>query len=431
MIPVAGQIQAQHNWTMVGTQFAGQQEIAAFPRVYRPGGSWRILLLLISFLLGGFAAAGLWYFGTGHEVGTLASKLFLCGICLIFVLLSGYLIAWMFLARLTLWPDRIENRDLMRGRTLYRRDILGRRIVEQHNAPSMLVLFPRGSSAKKMKISNIFRVDALFMEWIGSLPDLDAEDQLAARQDIMSNQELGITPVDRLAAFDRGKRLSRLLSGATFALGAWAWLYPVPYRLVVSLLVLLPCVGLVIVSRSSGLFRIDERRNDPHPSVAVAVMLPGFVLMLRVISDMNLLEWTGPLYISAALAALLTVAAVMADRSLQSRRGLVILLFILSLSYGFGAGMEGNALLDHSKRSVYATKITEKEISSGRYRSYDLYLARWGPKQDNDKVSVPRSFYDSVGIGDTVCVSLRQGAFHVQWYIVGPCTPARLREAGK
>jgi hypothetical protein len=416
---------------MAGTQFGVQQENAAFPRVYRPGGGWRIFLLLVSFLLGGFAAAGLWYFGTGHEVGTLASKLFLVGICLAFVLMSAYLIAWIFLTRLTLWPDRVESRDLIRTRTLYRRDILGRRIVEQHNAPSMLVLFPRSSSAKKMKISNMFRLDALFTEWIGSLPDLDAEDELAARQDIMTNQELGITPGDRLTAFDRGKRLSRLLGAATFALGAWAWFYPVPYRLVVSLLVLLPCVSLVIVFRSSGLFRIDERRNDPHPNVAVAVMLPGFVLMLRVINDINLLEWTRPLYIAAVLAALLTVAAVMADRSLKSRRGTVILLFILSLSYGFGAGMEGNALLDHSKRSVYATQITEKEISSGRYRSYDLYLARWGPKQDTDKVSVARSFYDSVGIGDTVCVSLHQGAFHVQWYIVEPCSPDRLREGGK
>ena len=415
---------------MAGTQFGVQQEIAAFPRVYRPGGGWRILLLLISFLLGGFAAAGLWYFGTGHEVRTLSGKLFLVGICLSFILLSTYLTAWMFLARLTLWADRIESRDLTRARTLYRRDILGRRIVQQHNAPATLILFPRSSPAKKMKISNVFRVDALFMEWIGSLPDLDAEDVRVGHQDIMTNQELGITPAERMAAFDRGKRLSRLLSGATLALGAWAWFYPMPYRLVVSLLVLLPCVGLVIVARSSGLFRIDEKRNDPHPSVAVPFMLPGFVLTLRVIRDMNFVEWSGPLYVSAALAALLTVVAVMADRSLRSRRGIVVLL-VLGMSYGFGAGMEGNALLDHSKPSVYPTQITGKQISNGRYRSYDLYLARWGPRQDNDKVSVSRSFYESVGIGDIVCVSLRQGAFQVPWYIVQPCSPARLNPCPK
>jgi hypothetical protein len=416
---------------MAGTQFTFQQELATLPRVYRPGGGWRILLLVISFLLGGFAAAGLWYFGTGHEVRTLSGKLFLVGLCLTFVLLSMYLITWMFLARLTLWPDRIESRDLIRTRTLYRREILGRRIVQQHNAPATLILFPRSSPAKKIKISNVFRVDALFMEWIGSLPDLDAEDVSVGHQDIMTNQELGITPAERIAAFDRGKRLSRLLSGATLALGGWAWFYPVPYRLVVSLLVLLPWVGLAIVARSSGLFRIDEKRNDPHPSVGVPFMLPGFVLTLRVIRDMNFVEWSGPLYVSAALAVLLAIAAVMADHSLKNRLGIVILLFVLSMSYGFGAGMEGNALLDHSKPSVYPTQIIEKQISNGRYRSYDLYLARWGPRQDNDKVSVSRSFYESVGIGAIVCVSLRQGAFHVPWYIVQPCSPARLREAGK
>jgi hypothetical protein len=401
-----------------------EQTSGIMPRVYRPSWGWRAFLLAISLLLGGSAAVGIWYFGTGHGVrGILGTAILVC-LCIAFLLLSAYLAAWTSVASVTVWPSRIESRDLFRTHMLSRQDILGRRILQQRNGPPYLVLVPRNSSLKQMRIAQLYDFDATFQDWKASLPDLDEEEVHAGEQEILNNEEIGATPDDRMEALSRGKRLCRFLNVATVAVGAWAAFYPRPYHLVVFLLVLLPWVALAITARSGGLFRIDSKKNDPHPNVALPFIMPGLLLMLRVTTDMKLLDWRGPLYLSVALACILGTAAVIADRSLGKRRSTAVLLFVLSISYGYGASMEANALLDHSVTSIYHARVTGKHISSGRHTSYNLYLAPWGPKQDRDVVSVSRLFYDSVRPGDDVCLALHDGFMHMPWSTVHPCAKA-------
>src|SRR5215467_3230439 len=92
---------------MIETQAQFQQQTGTYPRVYRP--------------------SGIWYFGTGNEINNTRTAVMLIGICLAFVLLSGFLIVWLFLGRVTIWPDRIECYEVFRTLRLSRADILGRR----------------------------------------------------------------------------------------------------------------------------------------------------------------------------------------------------------------------------------------------------------------------------------------------------------------
>jgi hypothetical protein len=181
-------------------------------------------------------------------------------------------------------------------------------------------------------------------------------------------------------------------------------------------------VAIAITARSGGLFRLDTKKNDPHPSAAIPFIFPGFVLMLRVITDMHFLQWKSVLYVSLALACVLGYAALIADRSLRSRRANAVLIFVLGITYGMGAGMETNALLDRSKPTIYPAGVTDKRTISGRHTTYNLYLAPWGPKKDTDEVSVSRRFYDSVQTGDPVCIVLHDGAMKVPWYTVHHCS---------
>jgi len=400
-----------------------QQSAGAFPRIYRPCGGWRAFYLALSLLVSLPAVAGIWYFGTGHETRSTQQLLMLVGVCVLFLLMGLYLAAWVIRAKVTFWPDRIEVRELIRTRVLSRNDILGRRL--QPSSPPVIVLVPRDKSQKQMKLAQMYNFDAAFRTWTDSVPDLDAQEARTAEQEIANNEEIGSSPDDRREALKRGKRLSGFVTFVTIALGAWAWIYPQPYRLVISLLALLPWAAMAIVARSGGLFKIDTKRNDPHPSVGIAFMMPGFVLVLRVLSDMNALKWTSALYLTMALGTLLGVAAVMADRSLKNNVGMAILVLLLSSAYGYGAGMEANALLDRSAASIFTSRIIGKSVSSGKHTSYDLNLNPWGPKEDAGKVSVSRRFYEGVRVDDPVCIVLRNGALHVPWYTVHRCPTAR------
>ena len=60
-------------------------------------------------------------------------------------------------------------------------------------------------------------------------------------------------------------------------------------------------------------------------------------------------------------------------------------------SYGYGAGMQLNALLDGSTRQIFYVLVTGKHVSSGRSTSYHLQLAQWGPNTSGQDLMVPSS----------------------------------------
>src|SRR5258708_964690 len=155
------------------------------PQVYRPSGGWRAFLLIVSFLLGGFSVAGVWYFGTIHEVHSVRDAVLFVGVCIAFVLLSSLLVALVFLSRVILTPDSIESRELFSRGKLLRDEILGRRLQQNPRGPASLVLVPRDSSAKRLKFATFYNFDETFWGWVDSLPDLDEVDKHATQQEIL------------------------------------------------------------------------------------------------------------------------------------------------------------------------------------------------------------------------------------------------------
>ena len=95
----------------------------------------------------------------------------------------------------------------------------------------------------------------------------------------------------------------------------------------------------------------------------------------------------------------------------------------LVLAYGYGVVALGNAVLDRSIGTPYATTVYGKHVTSGRNRTPKLRLAPWGPRTTEDDVTVPWDLYRSASVGQTVCVLLRPGAFGIRWYRLAPCQP--------
>ena len=391
------------------------------PQVYKPSGGWQAFLLILSVLLGGFSAAGVWYFGTMHGVSSVREATWMVGICLIFLILSCALVALLFRSRVILNPDSVESRELFSTGRLLRTDIRGYRLQQNPRGPASLVLVPRDSPSKKLKFATFYNFDATFWNWMESLPDLDQEDQRAAQREMLENPEIGATPQDRLEAVKNARRLATFMAVAAWAVCAWGWFYPEPYWLAIVLLIILPWLAVAITMRSGGLFRIDAKKNDPHPTVAIPFIMPGFILMLRAVSDVNLLEWRTVTYVSLLLAFALAAAAIAADHSLKRQKGTMLTIILLTIAYGYGATMEANTIFDRSDTAVFSAQIVSKQVVSGRSTSYNLYLAPWGPQKETSKVSVSRRWYESLKPGDTICPTLREGALHIRRYTVHPC----------
>jgi hypothetical protein len=141
------------------------------------------------------------------------------------------------------------------------------------------------------------------------------------------------------------------------------------------------------------------------------------------LQDVQILDWHAVL-VGAVLVALVLMGSVLwALPSARDKPGIAALTLALVMAYGYGVVALGNAVLDRSNGASYATTVNGKHVTSGRNRTPKLRLAPWGPRTTEDDVTVPWDLYRSVGVGQTVCVLLRPGAFGIRWYRLAPCEP--------
>jgi hypothetical protein len=110
-----------------------------------------------------------------------------------------------------------------------------------------------------------------------------------------------------------------------------------------------------------------------------------------------------------------------ADRSLRTRRWMLLGLGLVTGAYAFGVIGEADALLDRSQVTVLRSQVLDKHITYGRAKTYHLKLAPWGPMSEGGDVSVAQAVYDRLEAGSTACIVLRSGALGMPWFIVLAC----------
>ena len=400
-----------------------QQPTSAYeyPRIYRPKGPWRLAMQVLGAIPIVCGSIGLWYFGSGHETHSSATAIMLF-LCAAFLLMGLYLVLYTIRAHITLRQDEIELTELYSTASLRRDQILGYRSQPGSHGPPTIILIPREGAGKKLTIASMFGFDQAFRDWIATLPNLDTRDAEEAQKDIESNPELGLTPAERDTKIAEARTICRVLNILTFPICLWAWLYPHPYKLAVTTALLLPWVAIYVTARYKGVVVINQKnRNDPHPNVGLPFIVPGLMLVPRVIIDMPPLAWQRPVLLATLVAAFLAYAAYVVDRTIQQQRAIALILFMLSFGYGYAAVMETNALLDRTSPTIYLTTVTRKYVSTGKSSSYHLVLAPWGPMQRGDNVTVTRTFYNARTVGGPVCIALRAGALSIPWYSVRSC----------
>jgi hypothetical protein len=180
-------------------------------------------------------------------------------------------------------------------------------------------------------------------------------------------------------------------------------------------LVLLPWIALAIVNQSHGLFHVDGYWNDAHPNVAIALLAPAFILVLRS-TDFEIVYSNAIVGLSAAVGILLFLGAVKVDPTLRTRRGSLVALFVLFLAYGYGAIIEANVLFDQTPGVIYTAPVVERRVVAGKNTRYKLRVGPWGPKAKQNEIRVERATYQYIRPGNVVKLVLKRGELGIKWY---------------
>jgi hypothetical protein len=390
-----------------------------YPRTYRAARWVYLITIPVGLAFCGLGVALAYLLGSqAQSPGALA------GVALIVATTAGFGI-WMLAATLrpkvVLTADAIETHGLIRVRRLARADIAGRRLLSLQYGQKMLLLCAKDPRVRALKIPSSMRTDAVWDAWVGALPDLDAQEAQALEAEVAANAELGQTPEQRLARLGAAKKLAKALNLTTYAVAAWAYFYPRPYGLAMVALGLLPWIAIVMVAKSSGLCRIDSRRGDPRPTLAIPMIIPGLLLLMRAVLDVGVLDLVRALIFAAAAAGLLTWAAFMSDSAVRERPWSVALLLLLGCAYGYGVVVLGDCLLDSAPGENFRVAVLAHHVTHGRSTSYHLQLDRWGPRSEPDDVTVSQDLYEQSPPGSTVCVHRGPGALGISWFEVVGC----------
>jgi len=341
-----------------------------------------------------------------------------------FAVLGLYLAAGARSYRVILGADGIDVVEVLRRRHLERANIVGRRrLVNPMGAAWILV--PKPEFGRKLQLSTFLEVDRDFSDWMLSLPDLDGDKKAIAGREIREATDALKARGFDTAAIERLRRLATWFRFVPYAVGIGVYLLPNSYQALTWTSVALPWVAVALVARFQPFYRFGGPKKSPLPDLSLPLMIPGFLLTLQVLNSMSPVGWRPTFALSMVFGFALAAATMRVDPWLRKHRGSAALLTLFCLVYGYGAGLEVNALLDRSPPMTYPVVVQSKRASHGKGTSYHLGLQAWGPFHTGQDVMVPAWRYRQTRIGDTVCVALRAGALGVAWYTVTSCSNVR------
>lgn len=335
-----------------------------------------------------------------------------------FSALFVWLAAWMAMAKVILFPDRIERRDLLRTQMISRDEIAGYRVDRPSRNYPVMRLYRAGDARKAFQFP-IYGRDRAFDAWFAGKTDLDAADRAAETAALMADPAFGADPAQRAAAIAQWTKVSRGLTGAGIAVAAWTYLMPQPYLLAIAAAALAPAAAVALVPLTGGRLSLVPGKGGVRPSSA-GLLIAGAGLLMRTLIDVDLLSWIGLLPLFTVLTGLAILAAWTADERVRNRSA-VLLTLILAPAWAWSVAVQADVRLDTSPAQVFPTTVVDHHVSRGRHTSWVITLAPWGPRTGNQDVDVTSDYYDRTPVDSRVCVTLHNGALDAAWFVVADC----------
>jgi hypothetical protein len=395
-----------------------------YPRSYGISPGWRLLILTCGAALTCGALLGLAYFGRSstHTSGT-GATLFLMALFTAFLFLGLYGLLCCLQYQLVLAADAVELVEPLRRRSLRRDEIRGFQVFPAGRGIDVLVLIPKDAWVGKLKIPTVLKTDDAFFRWFFDLVNLDASQAVQSKEDLENTFHPELPLEDRYRRIARLRHLGAVLNGATIVLLLGSLVLADCGYLLLATLAALPWVAIALVALFQPLYRFAGSRNDERVDLTLPLILPGLALTVHAVSTINTVGWQGPLLLACGGGVALTAVAARIDPWFRQQRLGFLLVGVFACVYGYGAGLEINALADRSVAQVHRVKVLEKFVTeNSKVKSWYLTLAPWGLVSERVDVSVAEAQYQRTKPGDSVCVQLKSGALQVPWYGVGPCS---------
>lgn len=395
-------------------------DAARYPRTYRLSPGARRLLFPMGILILALGAGAALFSGIFSSESARA-RIFEGTLGTLLAGLGLYIALSARMYRVVLEADCIKTFGVLRQRQLDRTNIAGRRHFVSKAGSARWILVPERGFGGKLELSMLLQPDKDFSAWMLSLPDLDQSKKDTEERAIAD----GVSVLEQRGYNERAQQKIRTiatwLNPAVIGLGVAMYFLPDPHHVLVWVACVTPWLAIAAVAKYQPIYRIAGPRSSRISDLSLPVFMPGLFLALTALTSMSTVYWQSALSVMLLVTLILIGAALYADPWLRKHLGAASLFALLCCGYGYGAGLEANALLDHSVPESFSVRVLSKRIDHGKHTTYDLGVPAWGPKQAGDEIMVPSARYWNTKVGDPVCILLRPGAVDVAWYTLTSC----------
>lgn len=312
--------------------------------------------------------------------------------------------------------DRVYTVGLFPKRELMLNEIKGYRISDKY-----IFIEPNAEGKKKIKISTYYAEVNEVIQWLSSnYRDLDVLRGIEEKNEILRNEEFGMSEEDRSLKLQNAKKIAKLVNIVGGAVAAWAIFYPKPYQYAIFASIIVPLIAIAGLKYFKGLIHIDQKKGSAHPSVFLSVIFTAIALGLRATFDFQIFDHTNAWLPISFITLVLSLVLVVGSKEFRFKEVKnvfsVIAISMLFFFYSYGAVITLNCFYDKSYSEVYGSKVISKRISKGKSTSYYLRLAPWGPQKEEKDISVNKGLYNRVNESQIVEIIFHKGEFNIPWF---------------
>jgi hypothetical protein len=385
---------------------------------YRTALGWRIFawIFLPPMLAGGVALLVMPF--VGDEFEAFVAAIFVA-VGLGLVALCVYGMADLLISYVDVDDQKVTEKSPFGTKTLLLSEIKG---VRQDKNYTHLV--PKDPAKKKIKISTYVGKHRDLLEWLAAkgFDDLDVVESIREQEQILASEEFGATTAEREARLAEARQWAKVVNFVGIGAFVWALFIPQPYLVCILVNMAVPLAALVVIWFFRGLIRFDTRPNTAYPSVLFGLVAPGFGLAIRAVADFNILDhdsiWKYVIMLAVTLGVLYFAIGNEFDLK-KTKDKLALGSFVLMMAaYSYGALILINCLFDKSQGQTFEAVVVSKEINSGKSTTYYLHLEPWGPRVEEERVSVAKQDFDSAEPGEKVRLHLFEGLVGTKWFWV-------------
>jgi hypothetical protein len=309
------------------------------------------------------------------------------------------------------------------GNRLWVRNILGTRIFSMNDFEAFkddvfYIELIDHDGKTGLKMNGLWEHREIIIEWLEShLRDVqyDEKELEELENKIDMEESLGKSAPD----LERLKNVISRMGHLTYLFGVIACLPLrfkgiVVHRAFMTILCLIPFIGLWLIRRYRGYVQLDGAKDTPYPTTGHLIIAPGLFLALRGFLEYSIID-IKDLILPVGIASMLYWCLVTNFAGKLSKLGLVIYL-LFAIPYGFGVVKHVNCGFDLSSGSTYEAVVAGKEIRRIRRIPVPfLQLKPWGPRKEINEMKAPRDLYKRVAVGDRVKIDSGPGLLGIPW----------------